>query len=327
MRLASRKVFPMFALLMLAFTLASCEGMEEEVEIYGGPTGWTVTEFYQAKFENEEDYGDLIEHYTFRPLESTATLNTTLVSAYESEEPWIGYNWEPTWVMGDYDMVLLEDELDYNEETGAGNPPATEVNIVVTSGFQEDFPELTGFLSNMNTNSPMISEVLYHAKDNDKSIEEAAIWWMGENPDVWSEWVPSDIETKVQDALDGNRTEPDSDTTIQLGRSDWESSDFHNTVAAFIMNYGYGYETEQTMVDTSVMVQSLTQGDIHIDLEMWSDVTPSYEQDIEDGNYHKLTTLYDDNVQGIYIPAYIQETNPGLQTIQDLPDYVDVFRN
>lgn len=326
MKNASRRILAITALLTLALTLAACEGKEEKVEIYGGPTGWTVTEFYQEKFENEEDYADLIEHFEFRPLESTATLNTTLVNAYENEEPWLGYNWEPTWVMGDFDMVLLEDERDYNEETGAGNPPPTQVDIVVTSGFQEDFPELTDFLSNMDTNSQMISNVLYSAKDKDFSIEEASIEWMKDNSDIWGDWLPSDIKTQVQDALDGNRTEPDSDTTIQLGRSDWESSDFHNTVAAFIMNYGYGYETDQTMVDTSVMVQSLTEGDIHIDLEMWSDVTPSYEEDIEAGNYHKLTTLYDDNVQGIYIPAYIQEANPGLQTIQDLPDYVDVFR-
>ena len=38
-----------------------------------------------------------------------------MISAIERGEPWVGYNWEPTWVMGLYDMTLLEDEP-YDEE-------------------------------------------------------------------------------------------------------------------------------------------------------------------------------------------------------------------
>ncbi|MFP4177791.1 MAG: glycine betaine ABC transporter substrate-binding protein, partial [Acholeplasmataceae bacterium] len=63
--------------------------------IYGGPEGWSATQFLKDKME---EYG-LDEYYEFKPIDSNATLSATLVSAYEEEEPWLGYNWEPTWIM------------------------------------------------------------------------------------------------------------------------------------------------------------------------------------------------------------------------------------
>src|SRR5690606_41724970 len=53
------------------------------------------------------------------PLLPSTTLFRSLVasmaSAYERGEPWVGYYWEPTWVMGLYDMTLL-DEPEYTDE-------------------------------------------------------------------------------------------------------------------------------------------------------------------------------------------------------------------
>lgn len=180
---------------------------EDKAIIYGGPSGFAATGFLQNKFENEDDYPELIENFDFYPLESTATLNTTLTDAYEAEDPWVGYNWEPTWIMGLYDMVLLEDELEYSKDTrdeGIGNLPPTEVTVVVTDGFESQHPDVHGFLSNYKTSSDLTSEGLAYMQDNDVSAEKAAQWFLRENEDLWTEWVPDDIESDVKSALEEN---------------------------------------------------------------------------------------------------------------------------
>ena len=57
-----------------------------------------------------------------------------MVAAYEKGKPWIGYYWEPTWVMGKLDMTLIE-EAPYDEEvwenTKACAYPPSVVNIAV----------------------------------------------------------------------------------------------------------------------------------------------------------------------------------------------------
>ncbi|MFW6299239.1 MAG: glycine betaine ABC transporter substrate-binding protein, partial [Bacillota bacterium] len=143
---------------------------EDKAIIYGGPSGFAATDFLENKFENDDEYSELIEHFDFWPLESTATLNTTLTDAYEDEEPWVGYNWEPTWIMGKYEMVLLEDEKDYSSDThkdGVGNLPPTRVTVVVTDGFEDQHPDVHEFLSNYETSSDLTSEALAYMQDND----------------------------------------------------------------------------------------------------------------------------------------------------------------
>ena len=174
----------------------------DKAVVYGGPSGWNVTQFLSTKFSNETLYPDLVENFEFRPLESTATLNATLTSAYESEEPWVGYNWEPTAIMGKYDMVLLDDDLDYDADTGAGLVPTNDVTIVVTKGFEEAHKEAAEFLSKMQTSATVVNEALAYMEEKDLDAEGAAMWWLENNKDMWSKWVTEEAATKISDALD-----------------------------------------------------------------------------------------------------------------------------
>jgi len=171
--------------------------------IYGGPSGWEITSFLESKVES---YG-LDEYYEFRPLESTATLNATLVDAYNQEEAWLGYNWEPTWIMGQLDMYLLEDEVPFDpdrQDEGIGMMPAIEVAVVVTDGFREEYPEITAFLTQYQTSSEITSDALSYMEANDASAEETAIWWLYTHQEIWTSWVN-------EDALDSILTELDND--------------------------------------------------------------------------------------------------------------------
>lgn len=170
--------------------------------IYGGTSGWEVTEFLQTKFSNEELYPEFVEHFIFKPIDNTAALNATLIQAYEDGEPWVGYNWTPTAVMGKLDMYTLIDEIaEYDKDTGAGNVPTNTVTVVVTKGFQEKHPEIYKFLSNFETESQVASLALAYMEENDMTPYEAALWWLEENVDYWGEWVPKDIKEKVLNSI------------------------------------------------------------------------------------------------------------------------------
>ncbi|WKY47419.1 glycine betaine ABC transporter substrate-binding protein [Eubacteriaceae bacterium ES3] len=163
--------------------------------IYGGPEGWEVTAFMQRKMEA---YG-LDEFYTFRSIDSTAALTATLSGAYERGEPWVGYYWEPTWIMGLYDMTLLGD-TEYSPEgyeVGEGGFAAVTVTVVVTSDFEERYPEITEFLSNYSTSSAITSEGLAYMQENEVEAAEAAKWFISQNPDLIEGMVTADAFEKI----------------------------------------------------------------------------------------------------------------------------------
>src|SRR5699024_3169374 len=110
------------------------------------------------------------------------------------------YYWEPTAITAQYDLTLLE-EAEYDEEifrdTAGTAFPSMETVVMVNSKLPDQAPEITDFLSNYRTSSDLVSAALEYMIEHDASTEEAAIWWLNEYEDVWSEWIPEDIANKV----------------------------------------------------------------------------------------------------------------------------------
>lgn len=168
--------------------------------IYGGPEGWAATAFLQLKMEV---YG-LDEYFEFRTIDSNAILSATIADAFRNEEPWVGYNWEPTWVLGVYDLVLLEDS-EYSEENfadGIGAFPSVSVDVVVTNDFEDRFPEVATFLRQYTTSSDLTSEALGYMIENEVEADAAALWFLDTHRDLWTSWLPDDVAQRVLDALD-----------------------------------------------------------------------------------------------------------------------------
>ncbi len=198
------------------YTIQDLEGHHELFEhpeaeegkgiVFGGPEGWLVTDFLHTKFNNEDDYPFLVEHFDFYSVGSVPTLNTTLQNAYEDEKPWAGYHWAPTWPHAVMDLVRLDDDLEYDLELhdthAHGNLPAGDVVVAVRDGFEDDHPELFDFFSNYSTSEEITSEILNYLQANeDADIEDAAMWFFSEYEDLWTEWVPEDVADRVRDAL------------------------------------------------------------------------------------------------------------------------------
>ncbi len=183
----------------------------EKGRLYDGVAGWEAERINEAKFA----YYELDEYYNRFLPGSGAALDTSLLTAYEQGEPWLGYMWTPTWIAGQLDITLLE-EPEYTDECWAeiadavdeGRTPETacawpitEAVIAANSAFAEEAPDIVAFLEQFSTNETHISEALSYMAENDVGPDEAAHWFLEEYEDLWSDWVPEDVADRVRDAI------------------------------------------------------------------------------------------------------------------------------
>ena len=168
--------------------------------IVGSIPGWEVDKIVTEKVEN---YG-LDKHFNlFRPG-SEAALSTSIAKAYEEGKPWVGYYWEPTWIMGMYDLTLLE-EAEYNEEQWEKDRltafPSIDLTKAVNKEVYDNYPDVVEFIENYQSSSELVNEALAYMQENDASSKDAAIYFLKEHEDLWTEWVPEDVAKKVKEAL------------------------------------------------------------------------------------------------------------------------------
>lgn len=157
--------------------------------IYGGTAGYMADDIL---FQKYEAYG-LDEQFTYKRLGSEASSFASLASAYNLGEAWVGYCYEPTWIAGKLDLVLLEDEP-YNADTffdGLCAFPAQELKIVSSKHFATKAPELLPFFQKYVTGSGPISEAVAYLEETKCTYEEAAIWFMRQNDALIDQWLPS----------------------------------------------------------------------------------------------------------------------------------------
>jgi len=167
---------------------------------YNGDPGWACTGIDVIKFET---YG-LDENFNIFTAGSTEALNASMVSAYESHEPWFGYNWAPTYLLGQLDMTVVAepayDQTVWDENYGCAYTDVP-VHIVVNKGLIDKAPDVVAFLIKYETTTAMINASLAYMNANDASYEEAAVWFLQEYESTWTQWVPNDIADKVKTAL------------------------------------------------------------------------------------------------------------------------------
>lgn len=167
--------------------------------LYGSIPGWMADEILYNKYEF---YG-LNETFNYIRLGSEATLFASLASAYNLGEPWIGYCYEPTWIAGKLDLVLLEDAPFDPElyQLGQCAFPSMDLKIVSHPDFPEKAPEVAEFLGKYKTGSAFISKALAYVDETKASYEDTAIWLLKENDNVIDEWLPAENAAKLREYL------------------------------------------------------------------------------------------------------------------------------
>ncbi|HZJ76883.1 MAG TPA: ABC transporter substrate-binding protein [Oscillospiraceae bacterium] len=169
--------------------------------VYGAIPGWMVDEIMYNKYLH---YG-LDENFIYFRPGSDAALSAAITNAYEKGEPIVAYYWEPTWLIGKYDFVLLEDEP-FDENTyleGKTELSTVKVAIGVSNGFAESAPkELLEFLSKYKTSSALTSKALAYIQDTGATYEEAAEWFLKTNDHLIDEWLTPDEAQIIKDFLE-----------------------------------------------------------------------------------------------------------------------------
>lgn len=194
--------------------LATLEGILANPDLVGGrfmscPDGWTCknTNGNMAKAADLEGAG--IE--VFVPGSGEA-LSTSLASAYSNKEPWLGYYWSPTPLLGKNEMVLVDvgeyDKaiFDCNTTPDCATPgvspyPKDDVWNIITAGLAEREPEVAELIGKISMSNQTMSTVLAWQEENGASSDEAAVYFLTNYGDIWSTWLNDAAREKLSGLL------------------------------------------------------------------------------------------------------------------------------
>src|SRR5699024_3761273 len=136
---------------------------------------------------------------------------------------------------------------------------------------------------------------------------------------------------------DSNSKSTEEIDQVVFADAGWDSIRVHNHIAQTIIEEGLGYDTDVTTGSTAATIQGLREGDINAYMEVWTDnIKEVYDEAIESGDIVKVSTNFDDNDQGLYVPTYVIEGDPerdidpvapDLKTVEDLKKYPEVFED
>ena len=169
--------------------------------IYGAIPGWMADAVLYEKFR----YHGLYESFNYFRVGSEAVLFASLVSAYNLGEPWVGYSFEPSWVVGSHDLILLE-AAPFDPELflkGRTAFPRQALKIVSSNRFAYRAPDLVDFFSRYRTGSQKVSEALAYLEEANASHEGTAIWFLKNNDYLLDEWLTPEQAGRVRTALAG----------------------------------------------------------------------------------------------------------------------------
>lgn len=182
--------------------LTTLEGILANPDLVGGmfhncPDGWgcrTINDNLVQAWDLEANGIEVFNHG------SGETLATSIAAAYNDGDPWFGYYWAPTSVLGRFPMVpvdmgpYVEDVHSCNTTTDCATPgmsayPTSVVLTAVTTTFAEREPAAAALMENVSFSNAMMGEILAWQEGNEASAEEAAVYFLATYPDIWGGWI------------------------------------------------------------------------------------------------------------------------------------------
>lgn len=191
--------------------LTKIENIFANPELVGGrfhncPSGWgcrVVGDNLAKAFGMREMDGlDVFDHG------SGETLATSLASAYDAKEPWFGYYWAPTAILGKYPMVAVDlgafdaaihecnGKIDC-PTPGISNFAKAPVYTGATPNFIEAEPEVAELMRNVSFTNAQMGDILAWQEANKASADEAAAYFLTSYKDVWGAWLNDEARGKL----------------------------------------------------------------------------------------------------------------------------------
>ncbi|ODN72297.1 ABC transporter substrate-binding protein [Methylobrevis pamukkalensis] len=182
--------------------------------VYNCPTGWgcetNVGNLFRA-YDGEDKGFVLVD------TGSAAGLDGSIARAFERKEPWLGYYWSPTAILGKYEMVRLDpgegvtfDKAEWDRCTtviGCADPKpnawvTSDVRTVVTQRFRDAGGPAYDYLTRRSWDNATVNRLLAWMTDNQATGETAAKHFLKSSPDVWTAWVSPEVADKVKAAIE-----------------------------------------------------------------------------------------------------------------------------
>jgi len=120
------------------------------------------------------------------------------------------------------------------------------------------------------------------------------------------------------------------DRPVVFAGLDYDSAQFHEAVAGFIISKGYGCAVEKIPGTVIPLINGLARGDADIIMEIWTANPAQAWVDAENaGTVVRLGTTFPDAVEGWYVPSAIvsgdEAVAPELKSVADLARYTELF--
>ncbi len=291
--------------------------------------GWACEQVNANKFA-AYDLEDVLD-----PIDpgSGAALFADLEGAYARGDAWLGYIWGPTKPTATLDLYRLE-EPEWTEDCWNGDQgcayPESEVRIAVHATLLDRAPDVVEFLRNWSFSANVQIPTEIWLSDNEATPDEAAIWYLENNVEHWTAFLPDSAAASVADALGISLTAaaapapPAEKEQIVFSDLNWQSSEIQVRIASYIVEHGYEYPVDMIAGDTVLLWEGLTNGDTHVTMEIWPAQQPWIDE-LGPGVIEILGKSLDNNWEGWVVPQYVKDANPGLVSVFDLPEYADLF--
>ncbi|PTM42698.1 ABC transporter substrate-binding protein [Bosea sp. 124] len=142
---------------------------------------------------------------------SGEALVAAIETALKRKRPVLFYYWGPSWLLGAYDLVKLEEpafdaaiwtELKASDVPGRATAyPSSRVVIGAHADFEKQAPQLAAFFRRYGTTSEVTSQMLAQAREKGVTPEQQALVFLKTQPEAWRGWVPAGIAAKVAAGL------------------------------------------------------------------------------------------------------------------------------
>lgn len=194
--------------------LKTIEGVLANPKLVGArfhncPDGWgcrVINDNLKVAFDLKGNGIEVFNHG------SGETLAGSLASAYAAKQPWFGYYWAPTALLGKYEMVPVSlgphkaAVHKCNAKADCATPgkssyPSAPVVTGVTAAFAEREPEVVAMLSKLSFTNKQMGAVLAWKESKNASSEEAAVHYLTTNKDVWGSWLNEAARAKMSRLL------------------------------------------------------------------------------------------------------------------------------
>ena len=175
---------------------------------YNCPSGWGCKIINNNLFRA---YGMGESFNNFDPG-SGEGLSGAIAKAYERQEPWFGYYWAPTSILGKYPMVMIElagfdaeghtcNTREDCDTPHAGRYPPSQVLAMTTKAFADSHADEFAFLGSISIPNDVMNALLAWGEDNQAEGNEMAGYFIVKHEELWSAWLPAEVAAKVKAAL------------------------------------------------------------------------------------------------------------------------------